>query len=130
MGQVEKIFTTIPKPLDWRSFLNHDMPIPVDIYEEVRKLAIQNGLSRAQIIALETLKPASSEEDQKVTTYSKGAPSSVVGPSRKESAQIELKDLSGREIKDIAEIDQRFGDEWPGRIPAQMVGHIIYYCNS
>ncbi len=24
-------------------------------------------------------------------------------------------------------IDQRFGDEWPGRIPAQMIAHILYY---
>ena len=23
--------------------------------------------------------------------------------------------------------DQRFGDDWPGRIPAQMIGHIFYY---
>ncbi len=23
--------------------------------------------------------------------------------------------------------DRRFGDEWPGRIPAQLIGHIIYY---
>ena len=23
--------------------------------------------------------------------------------------------------------DQRFGDDWPGRIPAQMIGHILYY---
>jgi len=25
------------------------------------------------------------------------------------------------------DIDQRFGDEWPGRIPAQMIAHILYY---
>jgi hypothetical protein len=23
--------------------------------------------------------------------------------------------------------DKRFGDDWPGRIPAQMIGHILYY---
>ncbi|MEE8399005.1 MAG: ParB/RepB/Spo0J family partition protein [Desulfobacterales bacterium] len=23
--------------------------------------------------------------------------------------------------------DMRFGDDWPGRIPAQMIGHILYY---
>jgi DNA modification methylase len=23
--------------------------------------------------------------------------------------------------------DQRFGDDWPGRIPAQMIAHILYY---
>lgn len=25
------------------------------------------------------------------------------------------------------DVDKRFGDDWPGRIPAQMVGHILYY---
>ena len=103
VGRVDKIFKTLPKPMEWLSFLHHSLPILVDISDEVRKLAIQNGLSRAQIMALETLKSASSEEYQKVTANSKGASRSVVGPGREESAQIELKDLSGREIKGIAE---------------------------
>jgi hypothetical protein len=25
------------------------------------------------------------------------------------------------------ECDTRFGDEWPGRIPAQLVAHILYF---
>jgi len=25
------------------------------------------------------------------------------------------------------DVDQRFGDEWPGQIPAQLVGHTLYY---
>ena len=25
------------------------------------------------------------------------------------------------------DIDRRFGDDWPGRIPAQMIAHILYY---
>jgi hypothetical protein len=75
----------------------------LDISDEVRELAIQNGLSRAQIMALEKLRSASYEEYQRVTANSKGSSSSVVGPERKESAQIDLKDLSDREIEDFAE---------------------------
>jgi hypothetical protein len=56
-----------------------------------------------QIVALETLKSTSSEDYQKVTAHSNGAFGSVVGPDGKESDQIELKDLSGREIRGIAE---------------------------
>jgi len=59
--------------LEWLSFLHHNLPILLDISNKVRKLAIQNGLSRVQIMALETIKSASSEEDQKLTTNSKGA---------------------------------------------------------
>jgi hypothetical protein len=101
--QLEKIFKNLPKPLQWRYFYLRDLPILMDISEEVRKLAIQNSLSRAQIMALEALKSASSEEYQKVTAHSKGSSSSVVGPGRKKAAQIDLKDLSGREIEGIAE---------------------------
>jgi hypothetical protein len=54
-------------------------------------------------MAFETLDPESSEEHQKVTAHSKGSSGSVVGPGGKESARIELKDLSCREIKGIAE---------------------------
>ena len=34
------------------------------------------------------------------------------------------------DVWNINDIDQRFGDAWPGRIPAQMIAHILYYCNS
>ena len=90
VGRVDKIFKNLPKPLEWLSFLHHSLPILMDISDEVRKLAIQNGLSHAQIMALETLKSASSEEYQKVTAKSNGASRSVVGPGMKESAQIKL----------------------------------------
>ena len=26
--------------------------------------------------------------------------------------------------------DPRFGDDWPGRIPAQMIGHILFYFSN
>ena len=60
IGRVEKTFKNPPKSLDWQSFYRHDLRILMDIPEEVRKPAIQNGLSRAQIMALETLRSASS----------------------------------------------------------------------
>jgi len=31
------------------------------------------------------------------------------------------------DLWDWNDCDQRFGDEWPGRIPAQMIAHILYY---
>ncbi len=44
-GQVEKIFKNLPKSLEWRSFYRHDLPILMDINEEVRKISIQPQLS-------------------------------------------------------------------------------------
>ena len=40
--QVEKIFKNLPKPLEWRSFYNHDLPLLVDICKEVQEVSIKN----------------------------------------------------------------------------------------
>jgi len=45
MRRVDQIFKNLPKPLEWRSFYNHDLPILMDICEEVRKVSIQPQLS-------------------------------------------------------------------------------------
>lgn len=45
MGQVEKIFKNLPKPLEWRSFYNNDLPIVIDFCEEVQEVSIQPQLS-------------------------------------------------------------------------------------
>ena len=102
-GQVEKIFKNLPNPLEWRSFYRHDLPILMDISEEVQKISIQDGLNRSQTRALETLKAASVEEFQRVTAYRQESSNPVVEPDSKDSSQIDLRDLSAREIKGIAE---------------------------
>ncbi len=45
VGQVEKIFNNLPKPLEWRSFYINDFPILMDIYKKVQKISIQPQLS-------------------------------------------------------------------------------------
>ncbi len=40
-GQVAKIFKNLPKPLEWRSFYRHHLPILMDICKEVREVSIQ-----------------------------------------------------------------------------------------
>ena len=42
MGQVEKIFKNLPKPLEWRSFYNNDLPLLIDFCEEVQEISIQH----------------------------------------------------------------------------------------
>jgi len=95
--RVEKIFENLPKRLEWLSFLNHDLPILMDICEEVQKVSIQRGLNRSQTRALETLKKVSSEEFQKVITYDQESSNLMKGPDSVDSSQIGLRDLSARE---------------------------------
>ncbi len=103
VGRVDKIFKTLPKPMEWLSFLHHSLPILVDICEEVREEAIRRGLNRSQIRALQKLKEVSSEEYQRVTGNGHEASTSVGGAENKDISQIDLNDLSGREINGIAE---------------------------
>ena len=39
--RVENIFANLPKPLEWRSFYNHDLPLLIDFCEEVQEISIQ-----------------------------------------------------------------------------------------
>ena len=46
--QAEQIFKNLPKPLEWRSFYNHALPLLVDFCEEVQEVSIQHRLNRSQ----------------------------------------------------------------------------------
>lgn len=76
--QVARIFKNLPKPLEWRSFFNHDLPLLIDFCEEVREASMQNRLNRSQTRALEKLRAASIQEFQRVTAHAQmPAPSPV-----------------------------------------------------
>ena len=66
--QEERKFRNLSKSLEWRLFFVHDLPLQMDICEEVREEAIRRGLNRSQIRALQKLKEASSEEYQEQLT--------------------------------------------------------------
>ena len=48
MEQVEEIFKNLPKPLEWRSFYNNDLNLIVQADQAVRKVSIQNQLTKSQ----------------------------------------------------------------------------------
>ncbi len=56
----------MPKPLDWLSFLDNDLPILIDFCKEVQEASRQHKLNKAQIRAVAKLKAASDEEFQMV----------------------------------------------------------------
>ncbi len=84
MEQLERIFKNFPKSLEWRPFYNNDLPILMDISEEVQKVSIQNGLNRSQTRALEALKEASSEEFQRVITHDQKSSNPVKEPDSRD----------------------------------------------
>ena len=102
MGRVEKIFKDLPKSLKWPSFYDNDLPILMDICEEVREEAIRGGLTRSQIRALQRLREASSKEYQRVTAQAQTSSNAVGEPQSNRSGRIVLRDMSSREIEGIA----------------------------
>ena len=75
----------------------------MDFCEEVQEASIENRLNRSQTRALEKLKSASKQEFQRVTAYGQRSPNSVTELDSRDSGRMYLRDLSGREIEDIAE---------------------------
>ncbi len=46
MRRVDQIFKNLPKPVEWLSFLNNDLPLLMDICKEVQEVSIQPQLSQ------------------------------------------------------------------------------------
>ena len=101
--QVENIFKNLPKPLEWQSFYIHDLPLLIDFCEEVQEVSIQHRLNRSQTRALQKLRSASKQEFQRLTAHAQKSPDSVMGHVSTDSCHTDLKELSAREIEEIAE---------------------------
>ena len=43
VGRVEKIFKNMPKPMEWLSFFNHDLPLLLSTCKEVQDASIQRA---------------------------------------------------------------------------------------
>ena len=57
---------------------------------------------------------------------------SLILEGKKDKARFEKLGWGLRtwDLWNFNDCDPRFGDDWPGRIPAQMIGHILYYFSS
>jgi len=47
LNRLKKIFNTLPKRLEWKSFYHHDLPLITDICDEIRKISFENQLNKA-----------------------------------------------------------------------------------
>ena len=94
--QVDEIFKNFLKPLEWRYFYLRDLPILMDINEEVREVSNQNHLNREQTSALKKLDDVSPQEFQKVTANGRKTSKSMAEPEIKDSSQVGLKDLGAK----------------------------------
>jgi len=61
-GRVERIFSALPKSVEWQSFYRHDLPLLTDLDAEVQDVAIQMRLNKSQAKALNELKETDPEK--------------------------------------------------------------------
>jgi len=55
IGKIESAFSTLPKKIDWQSFYINDLQPYLQLSEEVKKIAIEHKLSKAQTKALKLM---------------------------------------------------------------------------
>ena len=90
VGQVEKTFKNLPKPLEWRSFYIHDLPLLLSTCKEVQDTSIQHNLNKSQIKALAKLKKVSENKFKRFANLEPSAPK--VGP------QLGMADMQKKKI--------------------------------
>ncbi|KPA10655.1 hypothetical protein MHK_009161 [Candidatus Magnetomorum sp. HK-1] len=56
MNPVEKIFKTLPKRLEWKSFYVNDLPLIVGICEDIHKISLENQLNKSQLKTISDIK--------------------------------------------------------------------------
>ena len=101
--QVDQIFKNLPNPMEWRSFYLNDLPLLMDFCEEVQDVSIQHRLNRSQTRALAKLKDASEEAFQEIAAIAPVPPNPKSGGEvHKASSDLNISDLSAREIEEIA----------------------------
>jgi len=54
--QVESIFQLLPKRLEWISFYTNDLPLIMEICEDVRQISLENQLNKSQFKAISEVK--------------------------------------------------------------------------
>lgn len=99
MGRVEEIFKNIPKPMEWRSFLNNDLNLLIDISSSVQEVSIQHRLNKSQTRALANVQKSSESAFQEVVNH----PSAFGDPEEDQEPGTQLREYSAKEINAFAQ---------------------------
>ena len=107
--QVESIFQLLPKRLEWISFYTNDLPLIMEICEDVRQISLENQLNKSQFKAISEVKKISSDSFQHIvnTTQSNSDSQNGIDPKIKNSASIvPLRDMSDYSTDSISTLSK------------------------
>ena len=102
MNPVKKIFINIPKRLEWKSFYVNDLPIIMEICEDIRQISLENQLNKSQVKAISEVKKTSAKAFQDIVNIGKLEKSSQNDSQKndlKKASNVPLQEMSAREIK-------------------------------
>jgi N6-adenosine-specific RNA methylase IME4 len=103
MGQVEHLFAQLPKPIDWRSFLENDLPLLTKLNTEVQAVAIAAKLSKDRTKALGALQQHAPEKFREVIRQRGLKAYQDLGDCRAGTDDVRpLKEVSARELRALA----------------------------
>ena len=129
IGKVEAVFSGLPKPKEWQSLLNNDLPLLTSIDEDVQEIAVDAKLNKSQTKALQKLKDA----DQSSFEAAKGDDEGLIrhiynntlfeNPASDQDPPESLRDLSADRIakaaREITSERQRMEIVRPMEMPPQ-----------
>ncbi len=109
VNKVERIFDSLPRPIEWYSFYVHDFRTITTIDDEVKEIAIQNQLNKSQTKELDALKKEAPDAFRRITQHTDDEGRITVDdplPFEADYEPRELRDLGAREIKEMRYRDQ------------------------
>jgi len=56
VNPVKNIFKKLPKQLEWKSFLVHDLPLMIEICNNIREISLKNQLNKSKLKAISDIK--------------------------------------------------------------------------
>lgn len=101
INNVVRIFDNLPKPVDWRSFYNNDLPLITSLDEDVKQLAIEQKLNKSQAKALNNLKKDAPSKYQEIVSRQGVNATTDLLDYRAQEPTVPLREVSAREIDSI-----------------------------
>ena len=106
MNPMKKIFKNHPKRLEWKCFYVNDLPIIMEICEDIRQISLENQLNKSQVKAISEVKKISAKAFQDIVNIGKLEKSSQNDSQKndlKKASNVPLQEISARETKQLAD---------------------------
>jgi hypothetical protein len=71
MNPLKIIFINLPKRLEWKSFYVNELPIIMDICEDIRQISLENQLNKSQVETISEVKKSTTKAFQDIVNIRK-----------------------------------------------------------